>query len=154
MPLKVDKSLWNKIKSNVLSQSDEALKIGFFDKTYGSENDNLPVATVASWMEHGNPRDYPPRPFFRVGFLPQLAGPKYKALFQSAIKSVMEGNTTLRAAYMKLGPTMVVDLKSIITAWSTPPNSSQTVEKKGFNDPLIETGFMRDSVEFRIGKVI
>ena len=34
--------------------------------------------------------------------------------------------------------------------WSIPMNAPLTVELKGFNDPLIDTGKMLDSVEYRV----
>ena len=31
-------------------------------------------------------------------------------------------------------------LKETIAEWSDPPNAPLTIERKGFNDPLVETG--------------
>jgi hypothetical protein len=45
---------------------------------------------------------------------------------------------------------MVKGLQNEIIAWDTPPNSPQTVEAKGFNDPLINTGKMLESVDFKV----
>lgn len=147
----VDKSGWEKIKKNLLQANQESLKLGWFeDARYGPENDNLPVATVARFMEEGDPVKYPPRPFIRVGFLPRLKAPEYVPLFQSAITSVLEGKATFKQAYTKMGPVLAKGLQNEIIGWDTPPNSARTIAEKGFNDPLIDTGKMLESVDFKV----
>ena len=38
-------------------------------------------------------------------------------------------------------------------SWSYPPhNSPRTIERKGFDQPLVDTGAMRDGVEYSIGE--
>jgi hypothetical protein len=147
----VDKTGWDKLKKNLLQANKESLKLGFFeDSRYGPENDNLNVAQVAQFMEEGDPVKYPPRPFIRIGFLPRLKTPEYIPIFQQAIKSVLDGQSSFKQAYTRLGPTLVKGLQNEIIGWDTPPNSPQTIETKGFNDPLINTGKMLESVDFKV----
>lgn len=147
----VDTSGWDKIKKNLLQANREKLKVGFFeDSRYGPENDTLNVAQVAQFMEEGDPVKYPPRPFIRIGFLPRLKTPEYIPIFQQAIKSVLDGQSSFKQAYTRLGPTLVKGLQNEIIGWDTPPNSPQTIEAKGFNDPLINTGKMLESVDFKV----
>ena len=149
----IDKSGWDKLKKNLLKANKESLKLGFFeDSIYGPENGNLNVAQVAQFMEEGDPVKYPPRPFIRIGFLPRLKTPEYIPIFQQAIKSVLDGQSSFKQAYTRLGPTLVKGLQNEIIGWDTPPNSPQTIEAKGFNDPLINTGKMLESVDFKIEK--
>lgn len=49
-----------------------------------------------------------------------------------------------------VGALIAADIQAAIDAMSTPPNAPATVAKKGFNDPLIETGAMRAAVTFRV----
>jgi hypothetical protein len=147
----VDKTGWDKLKKNLLQSNRESLKLGFFeDSRYGPENDNLNVAQVAQFMEEGDPVKYPPRPFIRIGFLPRLKTPEYIPIFQQAIKSVLDGQSSFRQAYTRLGPVLVKGLQNEIIGWDTPPNSPQTIEAKGFNHPLINTGKMLESVDFKV----
>lgn len=151
--IKIDTKGWDKLKKNLLQANKEHLSLGFFESAqYGPENDNLPVATVAAWMEEGDPVKYPPRPFIRMGFLPRLKTTEYVPIFQQAIKSVLDGQSTFKQAYTKLGPILVKGLQNEIISWDTPPNSPQTEEAKGFNDPLINTGKMLESVDFKVEK--
>lgn len=149
----VNTKVWDNLKKSLTKASLEHINLGWLDGVaYGPENDNLPVATVAMWMEKGDPAHYPPRPYFRAGFLPRLNTPEYKAVFKSVIEGALSGKTSFTQAYQKLGPVLVRGLKKEIDDWSTPPNSPLTVERKGFNNPLIETGTMRDTVDFKIEK--
>ncbi len=50
-----------------------------------------------------------------------------------------------------IGGLFVNELKKAIEDWSTPPNAPSTVAEKGFNDPLIKTETMKNSVEYKIG---
>jgi len=149
----IDKSGWEKIKKNIVKDSGLSLNLGIFEESkYGPENSNLQVAQVFQWMEEGDPVMYPPRPAFRVGFLPRLKTAEYVPLFQNAITSVLEGKATFKQAYTKMGPVLVKGLQNEIIGWDTPPNSARTVAEKGFNDPLIDSGKMLESVDFKVEK--
>lgn len=146
-----DKSVWNKMKKNVNAGKDLELKTGFLeDAVYGPENDNLPVAVVAQWNEDGV--NGPSRPFLTVGFGGQLRKGMYKSYFVEGIVKIIEGGSTYKAEYSKLGEVFVEDIKDIIEKWDTPPNSPKTIDEKGRDDPLVWTGFMHDSVDYKIGK--
>lgn len=150
MAVKKDLSVWNNLKKGFNRQPDTNVDVGWFNEYYGPENDNLPVATVAAWMEHGHPRDYPPRPFIRQGFIPRLAGKEYRPIFTQIATNILTGQGSVLTQANVLGVLMVKGLQNEIIAWDTPPNSLSTISKKGFNDPLIETGKMLESVEYRI----
>lgn len=49
-----------------------------------------------------------------------------------------------------LGEKVVDDLKDAVTNFQTPANAESTIEKKGFNKPLVDTGVMRDSIMYDI----
>ena len=42
------------------------------------------------------------------------------------------------------------DLKQMIAEFSTPANSPMTIAKKGFNNPLVDTGIMLDTVDYDV----
>ena len=56
----------------------------------------------------------------------------------------------LRRIYNQNLQPNVNHMKSVIDEWTTPPNSAATIQRKGKDDPLVDTGKMRDSVEYRI----
>ena len=152
MKVTVDKSVWEKMKSNLRTGDNLEIRLGIFpESVYGPENDNLPVAQVFKWNEEGT-ETAPPRPAFRVGFLAPVRKGIYDSYFKESLKDILEGRTTFSKEYKSLGTMMEKDLKEVIEDWSTPPNAPLTVELKGFNNPLIETEKMLNSVESRVVK--
>lgn len=149
-----DNKAWQNIKKDLFKGADEQISLGFFESSkYGPENDNLPVAFIASIQEEGSPpQNIPPRPFMRVGFGAPLRRGKYDKQFKAAIANILEGRSTFTHEYKKLGSVFVEDMKDVITKWDSPPNAPLTVAEKGFNDPLIDSGTMRDSVDFKVEK--
>jgi len=145
--LKVDKSGLKKLKA--VFNSDLALKVGFFEESV--YEDGIQVAQVAQWNEEGTSTN-PMRPFMRVGFGSAISKGVYHSIFVDSIESIIMGKSTFAKEYQKLGPMVVADMQEEIEEWNTPPNSPRTVERKGFNNPLIDTGLMHDSVKFRVEK--
>ena len=100
-------------------------------------------ALKARVNEVGNPRNnVPARPFMRAaikrirdGFRPLLAD-----LYEG-----LEGGLTAENA-AELGDYAAFIVSDTIKGWTQPPNAPSTIARKGFNDPLVETGEMRDSV--------
>jgi hypothetical protein len=146
-----DTKVWETLKRQF--RQDSKLSIGFFESSrYGPENDNLPVAYIAAIQDQG--LGVPMRAFMSGagGLAGAIRSTPYKKEFQLSMQRIVEGKTTFAQEYSKLGKLLVADTKEIIDDWSSPPNAALTVELKGFNDPLIETSTMRDSVEYRIEK--
>lgn len=154
-----DTSGWEKLKKNILKGEGLAVDVGFFDKTYGPENDNLPVAQVAAWNNEGHVNggifagtETPPRPFMHY-YISQLE--KEKKVGQAISKRlqlVLAGRMSWEKFYTSLGAEAVSDLKKVIEQWFYPPNSAATIDMKGFNNPLQETDTMLNSVDSRVSK--
>lgn len=63
------------------------------------------------------------------------------------IGRVILGNVTVREFYEELGNTMAEEIKRYAIELDSPSNAPLTVENKGFDDPLVETGNMINSIE-------
>lgn len=155
MKITKDTSVWEGMKKRLLKDNKE-LRVGWFGDTY---EDGTPVAYIAKLNEEGHingegaayPGTYtPPRPFMRVGFMNPVEKGMYTSHFIESVQRIAEGKSTFEQEYRKLGPMVRGDLQEVIEDWSSPPNSPATVELKGFNNPLIETGKMHDSVGFMV----
>src|ERR1043165_554177 len=144
--LSVDTKKWDKLKKDLQQLDRIKLQLGWFGTHYGSENDNLPHAYVAAINEEGTEK-IPPRPFMRVGLKQELKTDT-KA-FAMMIQSVASGKSALSAA-KTASPAFVAMLKKIMNEWSSPPNSPRTVAEKGFNNPLIDTAELRDSIQVKV----
>ncbi|MNQ35947.1 hypothetical protein D3C85_494540 [compost metagenome] len=155
----VDDSVWLKMKKNLQKGQHLATKVGFFDKYYGPENDNLSVAQVASWNEEGHNNGglfpgsvTPPRPFLRMYIFKLEQDGKLVQEMAHKIHLVAIGKMTWTTFYNDLGEEAKNDVKEVIKAWDYPPNGPKTIELKGFNNPLQESDVMLESIEYKIGR--
>ena len=146
-----DTRVWEAMKKNLKKGKGVSVNVGFFDEMYGPENDSLFVAQVAKWQEEGTDK-IPMRPFIRAGFMikniekQEWITPQVKAM----VSAVALGQLSWNQLYQRLGPVFVEIMKKEIELWQIPMNAPKTVELKGFNNPLIDTGRMLDSVEYRV----
>lgn len=151
MTVTKDTKVWEQLKAKF--KNDLQLNVGFFEEDrYGEENDNHPVAYIAEIQDKGY--GPPARPFMSGagGLTGAIRSAPYQKEYQLSIEHILEGKSTFTQEYTKIGKLLVEDTKEIIDDWSSPPNAPLTVELKGFNDPLIETGTMRDAVKYKIEK--
>lgn len=159
--VRVNNKEWNKIKRRMTSGGDSIVaKVGFFPESrYGPENDNLPVATVAMWQEEGtrggqnNGSGIPARPFMRYTIESLRKGDKdYSNILRREFVRFLDGKITKSKMISELGDYTKDQMKDNIVRWSTPPNSQSTIDRKGFNDPLVESGKMWQSVDSKLGR--
>lgn len=150
--LKVDKSGWDKIKKELLKGSNLEVQVGVVESTnYGPDNDNLSVAQVWQWQEEGVPaQNIPTRPAIRVGFMTPIKSGLYDKLFVESMQRIAEGKSTFKQEYERIGTKAKVDLKKAVADWDTPPNAPFTVAEKGFNNPLIDSGLLYDSIDSKV----
>lgn len=123
------------------------LKVGFFPMARYPETENddgAYVAHVAYAHEYGN--DVPRRPFF------SNAVTKGEALFSDVFKEVLRRGGSIEQAFDQVGQVVSDAVKQSITELDTPPNSEETIARKGSSNPLIDTGHMRDSVTWQVVK--
>lgn len=148
--IKVDKSVWENLKRNMMVGNNLENATGFFpESVYPTEDGGQQVAQIARDNNEGTVKN-PTRPFMTVGFGTKFKTVEYEQLFKQAVSSIALGTSTATQEYTKLSPIFAKDLKQIIIEWSTPPNSPATIAAKGFNDPLIKSGLMRDSVQSKV----
>lgn len=134
------------LRKNLQRQMNMELEVGFFEEA--RYEDGTQVAQVAQWNFEGT-SSHPPRPAFQQSILAPIERNQYKKMFDAAIGQAIKTGSFLNA-YKAIGFQLQAILKQSITEWSTPPNSPRTIAEKGFNDPLIDTGLMRDSVDFKV----
>lgn len=159
MSVQVDKRVWEKLKKNFIAAEKASVQVGWFESDrYGPENDNLPMAQVAMWNELGHNNgegslvpgsETPPRPFMRVGFKNALESGQNDKNFRMIVEAVAEGKSVFQPMRIA-GPAFRQTLQEVMMKWDTPPNSDFTIDQKGFNDPLYETGQLIMNVGFRV----
>jgi len=153
MKVIVDKSVWNNLKKSFAKAEMLEDQIGWqSDAVYGSDNENLPMAQVAQWLEEGvASKNIPPRPFMRIGFKAALSKGANDASFKRIVTAVANGQDVFKALH-KEGDSFRQTLRQVMIDWDTPRNAPTTVELKGFDDPLIETSELISNITSKTTK--
>jgi hypothetical protein len=123
------------------------VSVGFLEgvRYPGGDDDDTPglsVAQAAFWNEFGTSRA-PARPFFRTMISKQSPAWGYQ-LGQIAKATNYDSQQVLNL----MGRNIQGQLVESINEWQDPPNAPYTVKRKGFNKPLVHTGYMRQAVSF------
>lgn len=159
MKIEVDKSVWNKMKRNLSKGDNTEVRVGWFESD--KYEDGTQVAYIAKINEEGHINGTgsafpgtvtPPRPFMRREFMLPIQKGAYDAYFIESIQKIAEGTSTFEQEYKKIGKMAREDLQEVIQDFDNPNNSAKTIELKGFDNALIETGKMHDSVGFMVAK--
>lgn len=129
----------DRIRESILKAS--VVKVGFLEgATYP---DGTPVAEVAALNNFGAPAaGIPARPFFTNMIVAKSPawGEKFARVLQAAEYDV-------ELALARMGEGIAGQLRQSIVDTNTPENAPATIAKKGFDDPLVETGHMLASVD-------
>ena len=104
------------------------------------------LCEIAAYNEYGG-SDRPARPFMRQSFENHEA--ELQAACDVVNKTIASGGTA-EAALKKLGVMAKGLVQDEIVNGGFEPNAESTIARKGSATPLIDTGFMRQSVNFYI----
>ena len=123
---------------------DLEVAVGFQgDEAY---EDGTSIAQVAAYSEFGT-SDIPERPFMRQSF--ENHQPELQAMCEEALATVANGGSP-EDALNKIGVLARGLIQEEIVNGGFAPNAPSTIKKKGSSQPLIDTGTMRQSVNYRI----
>lgn len=121
------------------------VRIGF-QAGDASEDDGTDICDVAAWNELGTSR-IPARPFIRQS-VDNHEG-EINAFLQSKKKELVSG-ANAEQVLKQIGIFQKDLMQNEITTGSFIPNAPSTIRKKKSSKPLIDTGRMRQSVNYQI----
>ena len=114
----------------------------------GSYPDGKTVAAIGAWNEFGT-ETIPERPFLRSTFAEKKSD--YERIMRKVVQRALQGKETAAVGIEKLGRVADGDVKAKIVAIRTPPNAESTkAQKKGVDNPLIDTGQLLNSVRYKV----
>lgn len=94
----------------------------------------------------------PARPFLRKAFYDNQR--KYRRLVKVGIDEIIYDDKTGHDLLVKLGKTGVSDVRESIVRWTKPGNAPLTIDnKRGTNNPLVDTGSLIKHVTYKIVRV-
>ena len=131
-------NLENELKGLIKNKN---LEVGFFEVS--KYENGVYVASVASFNEYGTAK-IPPRPFFRN------AVAKNSKKWNDILTNELRNSVDVELAYHRVGEVAKGDIVESIMQTNTPPNSPLTIAKKRSSKPLVDTSFMRSSVNYKV----
>lgn len=137
---KLSESLKQKIKG-IYEMNSLKLEVGIFDTA--KYPNGTSVAMVGYWNEYGT-ANIPPRPFFR------LAVDNNNHKWISIYKQQIQTTNDIKRSLSKVGVIASNDIKKSLTALREPPNAISTIKAKGSSNPLIDTGTLRNSINWSV----
>lgn len=125
--------------------ADKEVRIGF-QKGEASEEDGTDICDVAMWNELGT-EHAPSRPFLRKSVDENIA--EINQFLQSKKEDLLRG-IPAEQILKEIGIFQKDLIQTKIEEGSYTPNAASTIHKKGSSKPLIDTGRMRQSVNYVI----
>lgn len=125
--------------------ADKEVRIGF-QHGEASEDDGTDICDIAAWNELGT-EHIPSRPFLRMS-VDENEG-KINQFLQEEARSLAHGKTA-EELLNEIGNFQKSLVQEKITEGSFAPNAESTIRRKGSSRPLIDTGRMRQSVNYVI----
>lgn len=139
MKLWVDKTLKGRmLEKFVKSVKHKGVFVGYTEN-YHYDEKGASAALVATTNEFGVPEhNQPPRPFLRTTV--KKKSRQWKDIMSDEFIHSQNWDKMLN----EVAQACRDDISESIAKWKEPPNAPTTIKKKGFNDPLIDTGNMMD----------
>lgn len=134
---------------NKVAKQKARVDVGFFEES--TYPDGTHIAEVAIDNEYGID-NIPPRPFMQPTFDDNKT--KWVKIMKNTA-STQGKDINLKQILSTVGVVAMTDIKDKINWWSesgSPRNAQSTIDKKGFDSPLIETGAMRDAIIFKVSE--
>lgn len=125
--------------------AEKEVRVGF-QHGKATEEDGTDICDIAAWNELGTVH-IPARPFLRMSVDDNES--KINSFLQSKKKQLASG-TSAEQILKEIGIFQKDLIQEKITEGSFEPNAESTVKKKGSSKPLIDTGRMRQSVNYEI----
>jgi hypothetical protein len=131
------------MKSQISNFKEIKIKAGIWDGMYP---DGTKVVDVASRNIYGT-ESIPARDFRKLAIEGIKANilPTFKRIILNSLKKRSIHVSTVQ----DIGMAMQAEVKQAIIDMDTPPNAPSTIRAKGFDDPLIHTRRMLNSVEYK-----
>lgn len=146
----------NRLSGVMKAFKDYKVEAGIFEdagKHLNSE-DGESVAQIAHKNEYGTP-GIPERPFLRTSFFDNRK--KYQKMIRDIAQDGLQGGRITANTFEPLGRVARLDIERSIVSGNWEDNAESTQINKGggeqlINSPLIDSGQMLDSVEYKVSR--
>ena len=132
-------------------QGNEVLAVGFPKARAGRLRypDGTPLLMVAAVNNFGSLNGHVPRrPYMELGA--DKSHEQTAPMLPGLIRKINALQMTKTEALKILGPVAVGQHQAAIVELQDPPNAASTIERKQSDNPLIDTGLLRQSITFNV----
>lgn len=138
---------WKRLKAELLELQNVVVDVGIQAGT--TSNNGQDLASIAAYNEFGTAR-IPSRPFMRASFDENVE--RINRASQDVIRKVIDRKISSGQALHVVGQTMtgIIQRKIVDGDWKA--NALRTIQQKRSDQPLIDTGRMRQSVRHVVRK--
>lgn len=129
-----------------LAMPKQTIKVGT-NINYGVNGD-FDAYGLSNVLESGSSRGVPGWHYNEKAF------EKFKStgetLFKTGVNDIINGSWDINLLLNKIGIEAATQYKNMIEEIKSPSNSLYTIQKKGFDNPMIETGFFKFNISAEI----
>lgn len=146
----IDKDLgWGRIKKELALAKRSHVNVGVLSTagTYASDDGPVNIADVATFNEFGTSA-IPSRPFMAQAFDSNLES--IKSFVSARFDELFSGKITTETGLKMIGVFFKGKVQETISKGDFAPNAPSTVAAKGSSHPLIDTGRLRQSINFEV----
>lgn len=149
--IKVRKDIYKQVKKNLLDFSKLDLLVGVPQEKAEREGNSEPITNAELMFIHtnGSPiKNIPKRPTIE----PTIDENKERIseMFKKTVNKILSNKEDGRADLEKIGLWTVNKIKAKFGSDDLIPNAPSTIAQKGDNNPLIDTGQLRNSITYVI----
>lgn len=149
MAVKTKNNGFNKYKEAFKKLNSKKVAVGLFE-TAGKKVITRGIVNEFGTENAGKNKNVtiPERSFVRSTY-----NKNYKKVakdFTKIAKNISRGNYNVNAKLKEIGLKQELEIKKTINSLKIPSNALSTIKNKGFDNPLIETGEMRDKVSSKL----
>uniref|UniRef100_A0A6M3KX07 Tail protein n=1 Tax=viral metagenome TaxID=1070528 RepID=A0A6M3KX07_9ZZZZ len=137
---------WMSLKASLAQLGDYDVSVGVLGEAEPYESGSpVTVAEVATFNEFGT-RTIPERSFIRSTIADK------KLAWTRMARTILRGKTKIATQnmYQALGMRAQADVQNTIVRLVDPPNAPSTIKAKKSDNPLIDTGRLKNSITYEI----
>ena len=144
--LKIKEKPQNKKFMEFLAIPKQTIKVGT-NINYGV-NGNFDAYGLSNVLESGSSRGVPGWHYNEKAFEKFIT--TGETLFKTGVNDIINGSWDINLLLNKIGIEAATQYKNMIEEIKSPSNSLYTIQKKGFDNPMIETGFFKFNISAEI----
>lgn len=144
--LKIKEKPQNKKFMEFLAMPKQTIKVGT-NINYGV-NGNFDAYGLSNVLESGSSRGVPGWHYNEKAF--EKFKPTGETLFKTGVNDILNGSWNINLLLNKIGIEAATQYKNMIEEIKSPSNSLYTIQKKGFDNPMIETGMFKFNISAQI----